>query len=103
MFLMQGTWVQGSSACCEVWSKKETNKQNVGTLVNNLELILIQFDLISRFFFFPQYGRSLLVTYFKYSSVYMSIPDSQSIPSLHALFSSDNHSLFSKSVSLFCK
>ena len=44
------------------------------------------------------YSRSLLVTHFKYSSVYMSIPNSLTIPSPHP--SPCNHK-FAKSLSLF--
>ena len=48
------------------------------------------------------YSRSLLVTHFKYSSVYMSIPHSLIIASPHhSLFSLTTISSFWKSVSLF--
>ena len=47
------------------------------------------------------FSRPLLVTYFKYGSVYMSIPNSLTIPSRYP--SPRNQSLFSKSLFLFCK
>ena len=63
--------------------------------------ILLPFRLLQNI---ELYRRSLLVIYFKYSSVYMSVPNSQSIlpPHLSPLVTI---SLFSKSMSLslFCK
>ena len=62
--------------------------------------ILFPFRLLQNIEFPVLYSRSLLVIYFKYGSVCMSIPNSQGIPPPH-LSPLVTISLFSKSVSLF--
>jgi len=58
---------QGSPACCSPWGHKELDT------IERLNWTEAEF---------PVLYRSSLITYFKYSSVYISIPNSQSIPQL---------------------
>ena len=69
--------------------------------------ILFQILFLFRLFqycaeFLVPYSKSLLVIYFKYSSVYIPIPNTLTIPP-HQPFLPVTINFFSKSVNLFCK
>ena len=94
VLLLCGSWgrelisMAGSSQIKLPWWKllldRDVCSEAENGLVNFLYLIRVYFFLILlsfflSFFFLQYYSRSSLVIYFKYNSVYMSIPNSQTI------------------------
>ena len=73
-------WGQRGLSCCSPWGCKESDM--TGQHSNIFFQILFTFWLITEYWAeFPVlYSRSLLIVYFKYSSMEMSVPNSQSIP-----------------------
>ena len=75
-------------------------QSNLGVHVSIIFQIIFLFGLLQNIEQSAPCSTSLLVFCFKYSSVYMSVPDSQSISLLHC-FPLVTTSLSSESVSLF--